>query len=132
MGVTTTLQNLENNEENEGELNETNVLRKSHCNFHFTDFTTVTSLEFKLFKFHFRTLTSPLYFIDVIKLKSLYLPGKSSEKITKAFSGLFRTVNTSNDGKITFLQCVTSTSIALRFLFHFLNSKRNFLGEMSM
>jgi hypothetical protein len=60
-------------------------------------------------------LTSPLYFIDVIKLKSLYLPGKSSEKITKAFSGLFRTVNTSNDGKITFLQCISATSIALRY-----------------
>jgi hypothetical protein len=31
MGVTTTLSNIETIEENEGELNETNVLRKSHC-----------------------------------------------------------------------------------------------------
>jgi len=59
-------------------------------------------------------MTAPYYFIDVIKLKSLYLPGKSSEKITKAFSGLFQTVNTSKDGKISFLQCIHATSIALR------------------
>eukprot|EP01080_Neovahlkampfia_damariscottae_P001007 gene1007-9913_t len=62
-------------------------------------------------------MTAPYYFIDVIKLKSLYLPGKPSDKITKAFSGLFHAVNTTKDGKISFLQCIHATSIALRGTF---------------